>query len=308
MDALLDAFGDLSTTTRALEYKISSVDTVYNALRTFHNVLAKSTQVYKDSLWTIHQSELERIRVIIKNYIVNNKNLNSIYDKVFINILSSRQSQTTIIFTKFIKGITYFKDELYTADTVYHRPQSCGAYKSIRGCNALHASNKLNKKQRERSYLCYLERLIWDAIYKFNTPHIPGTFDEEITQDNAHEDRIITTKKEFQSCYRDCDLLVTVECNPQPFKLTIQHTHKGKVKLTETYNRDVLHDRFGSWEYDIVVICKRNSLQRDYTKFQTFYKKSKWIPLPESNKARSLLTITSVNTSSTDTPKLPKTV
>jgi hypothetical protein len=235
------------------------------------------------------------------------------------NIFPSRQSQTSIIFTKFIKGITYFKNDSFDRDTVYYCHELHDTCESIRTCN--NAQNNISSKELCRyKYIYYLETLIWDAIYKYNTPHIPGNYDKEITQDAvqdavqdaAHEERIIITKKEFQSCFHDCDLIVSVECNPQPFKLTIQQTYKNKVKFTEIYTRDILHDRFGSWIYDTVVICRRNNLQKDYVKFQTFYKKCKWIPLPEEGKARSFLTINSVNTSivtsSVDAPKVRNSV
>ena len=52
-----------------------------------------------------------------------------------------------------------------------------------------------------------------------------------------------------------------------------------------------MHDIFGSWEYEMVVECKRKYKNIDYAKFQTFYNKSKWIPLSKSAKARSLLSI-----------------
>ena len=289
MEKIYESFGNVSTKTRSLEYNLCTIEKVTDALLEFYKILTKSSEIHKNSLWTTHHSELDRIRIILKKYVIGNKQLNSIYDKVFTNIFTSRQSHTTLLFTKFIKGITYFKNEHYTDDTVYHRIQSCGSYKDERSC--INSVEEKDTLKHQRIYICYLERLIWDYIFKYENPNIPGTFDESIKQDKSHEDRLNITQKEYQSCYKDCDLEVIIEFNPEPYKLIIKQLYKTRVKCIEIYTRNVMHDIFGSWEYEMVVECKRKYKNIDYAKFQTFYNKSKWIPLSKSAKARSLLSI-----------------
>ena len=175
--------------------------------------------------------------------------------------------------------------------------QSCGGYRTNRKCDG----GTHDTERRQRIYNCYLERLIWDAIYKFETPHIPGTFGERHTQDDAHEQRLRITRDEFLSCFPNSELVVDVGCHPQPVSLVITFMHDDQVKYVEVYNRTVNFDRFGSWEYDLVVECHRTVKNKHYSKFQTFYNTSRWMPVSLTRKARSN---TAVKTSGEESAKI----
>jgi hypothetical protein len=99
----------------------------------------------------------------------------SYYDRIFKNKLKfsnfiyKTMNKVTEIFTEFTKGITYFADEVVLERPSYHRNASCGT-KSVSTNIKFkkNSSNTENTVNRKKSIIrrCYLERLIYDNIYK----------------------------------------------------------------------------------------------------------------------------------------------
>ena len=78
------------------------------------------------------------------------------------------KSLATIIFNKFVKGITYFSNDDVPQNIVYHREQSCGSKtKSVAEKFSEKISQSDLDKLRIKSIvrICYIERLIYDKIF-----------------------------------------------------------------------------------------------------------------------------------------------
>jgi hypothetical protein len=184
----------------------------------------------------------------------------------------------TRIFGEFIKGITYFKDGEYNLDKpVYHRLMSCenrsAVFRSMyQQCNTTTSKKKIAKHRIET---CYIERLIYDELYKNQRLHFPAKGDEERSQDEGHNSWLEQTKADFNSCFPNVDLKVKLEYNNvYPIKVTIMRYKNNTLVSIETYEKE----RYPN-SYSIFVDCKleQNKIPKQIKqKLQTFYKLTRW--------------------------------
>jgi hypothetical protein len=204
---------------------------------------------------------------------IHQKNsLRSIYDKFFAHIgvanpASAFKRVATVVFTEFVKGITFFEDELNDkAVPIYHRSVSCGV-KTPPPIVRLTINNadSIENAQKKRAYLnkCYVERKIYDIIYNRVLQR----------QDVQHLNELQLIER---LCFTQCDvqyISVSIDFKDYyPFILDIRYTRRNNTKsiiYKELYTK--LH---GTEK----VLCKlfyNDVLMFD--KIQTFNKEEAWI-------------------------------
>lgn len=153
----------------------------------------------------------------------------------------------TVLFQNFIKGITYFAHENDESNPrpIYHRLYSCGLQTpaDYRLGNLVCLSSLSKEEVNRRRALierCYIERLIYNELYKHESLHFPCTGIQELSQDKGHIFRLDLTRQDFETCFPNTRILVHVEYHDGlPFKLVIQRTSKTTSPITLTYTKTI---------------------------------------------------------------------
>lgn len=209
-----------------------------------------------------------------------NPDFQSLHDKLFqktFQIKSNAPLKITRIFEKFLKGITYFESQHPTkTHPIYHRLASCGNWSSQLGC-----VDPQNKKERsiasERIERCYIERLIFDDMFRHETLFFPENPSDVKKQDDGHEAWMQKTEKEFTSCFPNIRIEVKLGKFDSSYPTTceIKRFVKGKLASIETYEKNFIHTDL---DYDPFTYCKLKSLKNDITKVKisSFRKQTKW--------------------------------
>ena len=166
--------------------------------------------------------------------------------------------------SEFCKAITYFlTDSNIHEHPFYHRDESCGT-KTLDTTQkfTIFSTNTNLKAQNIKKVVktCYLERLIFDAIYSkiFRT------------QDTRHLLELRKMELLFQNYYPGEKLRVHIEyySGMYPNELTVYHTLQDDKVITYTYKKAKYDDTF--------VQCTRNKGNFVYEKTQSFEKQSEW--------------------------------
>lgn len=225
----------------------------------------------------------------------------------------------TRIFEQLIKGITYFADQdvaVATTSTssktsktsskrhqlIYHRLFACGdGSDAFRQTHLTCHQYGMSKEQRDvvkaRIWRCYVERLIYDDLYRnMQSDAVFMTTSEDATtpiagnairhQDPGHSDFLSKTHHDFQTCYPCLEVRVTVDYDyhyayglRMPSAVRVTRIAKCGTALdgkratsTEVYERDVsVHPITGVREYVANVVCRRYTLEgNEYFKAQSF--------------------------------------
>ena len=212
----------------------------------------------------------------------------SLHDQIFKNLLNLNRKPLTLsteLFGEFIKGITYFENQQKaTQFPIYHRLMACGPGNP--GTEAFRiefnqCSSKMDTAKRvdvkKRVETCYIERLIYNEIFKYVELFIPG---EERSQNKSHLWWLDLTKGDFATCFPDVDISVSVAFSKhlrvsKPVTVTITRKIKGSHTSTTTFKKttDVQHD--GTILYEPGVECIKtltnvNGKTSEYFKMQLF--------------------------------------
>lgn len=185
---------------------------------------------------------------------------------------NKHQRKASIVFIKFIEGITYFANEktYNIRDMIYHRNGSCSKNgKENFDCRSF--SNRAHRKSN--SHLiekCYIERLIYDHLWL----HI-----QQVPQDISHVEWLEKTRQAYASCFPTSHVSIKIgQYKTMPEKLTIERYIDNILVDIETYTKK-WNAYTGS--YDELVICKKHKpiIKSAYTKNQTFIGREAWINL-----------------------------
>lgn len=179
----------------------------------------------------------------------------------------------TMVFNEFVKGLTYFASEPVMESPVYHRSPSCGSstldindkFKRIHGY-----SENAAVANREHVKRCYIERIIYDCIFR-ELLH---------RQDLAHLQELQRMTRLYQDMYRDSNLLqlqVSVSNyvgNPPiyPTQLKLSSGEFDPMNAAEYYCETYLKEDNGN-----TVRCGKYENTELYHKFQTFAKETPWL-------------------------------
>jgi hypothetical protein len=268
---------------REYQYNLCDANTIIQKANILYKLLSSADHAQLETFIEKHYDELVKIKFVMTN-IKNNSGIRSIHDKLFIKTLAFGKHTPLGItrrFETFLKGITYFsKDfvEIGKDIPIYHRLASCGPY--VKTANFKCASDMQKneiRKTKKRIETCYLERLVYDRLYRDQTLFFP----EKGNKDKAHEDWLKQTKDEFKTCFPNTNIEVLLEYDTQgkyPTKLIVTRYKNDKIANIQEYEKVLVYN--DGWEYDIDVKCtlRKNNITK--MKFQSFNKESKWkVPL-----------------------------
>ena len=241
----LISYSNLQETT-----KLEEIITVLDSLEKF---LSKQSRKRLDRFRYEHDQSLRFVKQKLVS--IRNPKIRSFHDKIFKNLLryDDLKRRVTLIFEQFIRGITLFDNEMKKpiAEIAYHRDASCGSrdldreqYKDTRSCKITHGNPTL-KVNKKLVYKCYLERLIYDEMYKQYTPSLfrslrrMGTKPHD--QDRGHRAMLEDVRKDFESCYPNTTLSVVIKYTthniPYFLEITTQSKKYQQIKEVDTYIR-----------------------------------------------------------------------
>lgn len=273
---LEDTLSRLMTDCRKLSYNQDVV--IVPTLKSFLKLLEQTTDAQLYYFKEKFQGELQRMKSIIA------KSDRSLHDKIYNKLKLSRYiSHVTTIFEEFIKGITYFENEKDDqAIPIYHRLYACGPYADTHRQGNLICRSDLSqdelKRRRPLIERCYIERLIYDEIYKYYTLHFPSRNDSP-TQDEGHLFRMKLTKEDFESCFPDTQINVAIEHEDNlPVKLTIERSQNTTKTMLTFHKYITLSHVFGVKIYqENVEVEKTDGKGRKYIKTSRFTNPGKFV-------------------------------
>ena len=190
----------------------------------------------------------------VKLFLINRKTskARSLHDKIFIKILKCNSYIPLVIthvFEDFIKGITYFSDELENKKKIpiYHRAASCGNStedfrKKYLQCYNTDIPEEIEKK-KEHIFKCYLERLIDDNMFKNLT-------EPELKQNKGHIFQLSERAKNFNKCFNNIELNIDIKYdNNFPIILDINYLKNNLLIKKEIFMKTTYIDDYGNTRY-----------------------------------------------------------
>lgn len=190
----------------------------------------------------------------VKLFLINRKTdkARSLHDEIFIKILKCNSYiplGITHVFEDYIKGITYFSDELENKKKIpiYHRAASCGNSsedfrKKYLQCYNTDIPEEIEKK-KEHIFKCYLERLIYDDMFKNLT-------EQELKQNKGHIFQLSERAKNFNKCFNNIELNIDIKYkNNFPIILDINYLKNNFLFKKEMFMKTTYIDDYGNTRY-----------------------------------------------------------
>ena len=270
---------DVVREVRAMQHGVGSTNKIMRALRHLHTILDKSPMSNVIAIVDVHRSEVLRARFALKEAARDSPALRSLYDRVFekqLGLVGQVPRAITLLFEDFVKGITYFswQHDPGNPRPVYHRLEACGPgtdvfRKAHQRCTA-GVDRRDILRLRKLVERCYVERLIYDALWRTQTP--------EGEQDSKHAHRLGLTRDDYRSCFPDRDVRAHVADGAEgvPCTLTLEFYHKDRLVAEETYEKTVSIAAYGARTYDTTVLCTRHTPTKFYKKAQSYQCESDW--------------------------------
>jgi len=169
----------------------------------------------------------------------------------------------TQVFEDFIKGITYFSNEIENKKKIpiYHRAASCGNSSEDFKKKYLQCYKDNNELtltiKREHIFKCYLERLIYDKIYLNSILHFPSGLNNELKQNNGHIFQLKERAKNFNQCFLGMNIDIEIFYELElPSYLIIKYIKNNIIEKIEEYSKIVYIDSFGVKRYSEKTILK----------------------------------------------------
>lgn len=274
---LENTISNLLTNVRKLEHNIDT--DITNDLQTLYNIMLKASDVQLSYFREFFHGELQRMKTTIS------KHNRSFHDKIYNKLnMTKYVSHVTRMFEEFIKGITYFAAEEEKTTPIYHRMYACGPYANTHRLGNLVCSQELTKEElkRRRPLIerCYIERLIYDAIFREHALHFPTYPSELPTQDKAHIERLKLTKQDFETCFPDTTITCTIRFEDGiPIQLTITKQAKKKTVLLRFEKFLLISSSFGVKVYQENVECTKEDNGHIYIKTSRFNFQGKYTKL-----------------------------
>jgi hypothetical protein len=249
-------------------------------LKRFEALLKKASVMDKEYIRDMYYDDLLKL----KHTMTSSPEFRGYHDRIIKNhfkLDKNAPKGITLLFEQFIKGVTYFAYQKNNANDIpiYHRLYSCGdgteLYRGdhmicVQGISRIERNRR--KKLIER---CYIDRLIYDALYKHETLHFPSQGTDEASQDNGHMFRLDITKQDYESCFKDCVIGVEIEyADNMPILLRIKRSKQGIETSIEEYRKTYSFDTIGNKIYEPLVECSKSVGHRVYYKVQTFLKET----------------------------------
>jgi len=199
----------------------------------------------------------------IKQFLLSlkTKKSRSMHDKIFTKILKLNSYiplGITNVFEDFIKGITFFSDEIENTKRIpiYHRPASCGNStedfkKKYFECYNTDIPEEI-KLKKIHIYKCYLERLIYDDMFRTLSFHFPTTLNiQELKQNKGHLFQLSERAKNFNKCFLGENITIDMDYeNNFPIILNINYMKDNKIVKKEIYMKTTYIDEYSNTRYE----------------------------------------------------------
>lgn len=232
----------------------------YSKLSSFHNKLnkIKNNRILIQGFIDRQYDLLKQIKYFLSGY--NSQKARSLHDKIFVNIFRMNSHiplGITRVFEEFVKGITYFSNEEENKKKIpiYHRVASCGN-------SSIHFRNQYLKcystnlpedveLKRKHIFKCYLERLIYDKMYKHLTFNFQsGPFYQNLEQNEGHQFQLSERAHDFNTCFIGVQLKIDLIFDGLfPTILQIEYVKNGIIIKKETFEKITYIDEYGNTEY-----------------------------------------------------------
>jgi hypothetical protein len=292
-----DIFYGVASEVRAIELSSSpvSLDVLKTLLKRFEKDLSKAGDDILPEFIDYHYNEIARISRVMQT--IKDPVITGYHDRIFKNTFGMTKrvpTNLTRVFEAFIRGVTLFYHQLpedpVVFTPVYHRLQACGPgddafRKEYQQCTDL-MDTRTRADVRQRIQTCYIERLIYNELYKVMSLHFPIQGTDGIEQDEGHRYRLDLVREDFKTCFPNLDIEISVDFDMHlPVSLTIVRKIRGATSSTETYTRTLVFDPvFGGKKYTDDVQVVRKTDKYTYTHVQTFTNnRSHWCKTPNDN-------------------------
>jgi hypothetical protein len=191
----------------------------------------------------------------------------SIHDKIFTKILKLNSFiplGITHVFKDFIEGITYFSDELENKlkIPIYHRAGSCGNSsedfkKKYLECYNTNTPEEIEIKKKH-IFKCYIERLIYDDMFRTLSLHFPTTLNNQnLKQNTGHLFKLSERAKNFNKCFLGINITIEIQYdNNFPIILIINYSKDDVIIKKEIFMKTTYIDNYGNTRYEDDVFHK----------------------------------------------------
>lgn len=265
--ALLNLYVAYKSHTVAIQ---PDLNVVITAAQKFERALKTESKEQKDMLLEVHYDVLVKLKFGFKELGKHESFFIGAHDRIFKNVfgMTCTPQSLTKLFEEFIKGITYFRQQLDPRHTfpVYHRLHSCGPNNKDmdaphRGANLICPGGLPRSERLRRKALterCYLERLVYDALFKHYSLSHPERGNAEIEQDERHVERLRLVAQDYMTCFRNMRIKVNMRYESgYPTGLEVKRFKKDELVSTEVYVKTLgdLQNKFAVYEPG--VYCKR---------------------------------------------------
>ncbi len=262
--------------------KNDALESIYKSLESLKKILSKkkNNKLLIQGIYDKYYHQIIQINFFLIG--LQTVESRSLHDIIFTKIFGMNQKHIpvglTIVFEEFIKGITYFKyeQEFKKKIPIYHRAASCGDSSNNFKKKYLQCyhNNTYNNREEKKKHIfkCYLERLIYDNMYKKLTLHFPSNINNlEINQDEGHIYQLTQRAKNFNSCYLGMNIDIEIDYEDNfPYLLTIYFIKNGEIIKTETYKKYTYLDDYMNRQYSDFVEVNINENNMYYKLFQNF--------------------------------------
>jgi hypothetical protein len=240
---------------------------LYNNLNIFYNKLynIKNNHILLQGFIDYNYVKIKEVKYFLLS--IKTTKSRSIHDKIFTKILKLNNFiplGITQVFKDFIEGITYFSDELENKIKIpiYHRAASCGNSsedfkKKYFDCYNTNTSEEIEIKKKHISK-CYLERLIYDDMFRTLSLHFPSTLNNQnLKQNNRHLFQLSERAKNYNKCFLGINIIIEMEYdNNFPIILKINYINDNKIIKKEIFMKTTYIDKYGITRYENDVFHK----------------------------------------------------
>jgi len=263
-----NAFYDVSSAVRLYSFvkNDASEREVIRMMTAWKRKLEHASHAFVDEFKEFNQSELIRV----KDVLVSNTKFRSVHDLVFVNALGFTSARPpigiTTLFDKFTRGVTQFSwHGASPKEPIYHRLFSCGtgttAFRdAFQRCKRGMPKDR-RKDVKARIERCYIERMIYDDMYRTLGLFFPATgVQNGNEQDAGHTFRMQETHDDFKSCFGSLSVRINITYDDWiPIKIEIYRTVPGSHESVETYEKTVTISPYGGKSYEAFVDCTRET-------------------------------------------------
>lgn len=249
-NTLLYLNNGLIVTTRGYKMEPPVIEKVVKLAQQFLTTFKRLSPDQKEIFTDRERVALRKSKELLALAIRTDARFRSILDKMpQLRKYDPQDLSISHVFEEFIKGITYFSIETPASTTVpiYHRLYSCGPRSSESFADVLtechpdpnNEGGHHRRKAELRIEKCYIERLIYDAIFRNLDLHFPYYDESDVVlsqsavklQDKGHREWLKETADAFKLCFPNTDFQVSVGFDGIiPLQVRIVKTIRGKPR------------------------------------------------------------------------------